>query len=156
MTPATVRGLAAEALGTALLVATIVGSGVMGERLAGGNVALALLANALATGAMLYVLITVLAPISGAHLNPAVSLVFALRGELGWRLLGGFVVVQCAAAVGGAWLAHAMFELPLFATAAAHCTTTNPPNSRRRARRAARTPGSRQDSGARRRSVRER
>ena len=117
MTPATVRCLAAEALGTALLVAAIVGSGVMGERLAGGNVALALLANALATGAMLYMLVTVLAPISGAHLNPAVSLVFALRGELGWRLFGGFVVVQCAAAVAGAWLAHAMFELPLFATA---------------------------------------
>ena len=117
MTPATVRCLAAEALGTALLVATIVGTGVMGERLAGGNVALALLANALATGAMLYVLVTVLAPISGAHLNPAVSLVFALRGELGGRLFGGFVVVQCAAAVAGAWLAHAMFELPLFATA---------------------------------------
>ncbi len=107
------RALAAEAIGTALLVATVVGSGVMAERLAGGNDAIALLGNTLATGAMLVVLILMLAPISGAHFNPAVSLVFALRRELPARRLALYVAVQLAGAIAGALLAHAMFELPL-------------------------------------------
>lgn len=107
------RALAAEAVGTALLVATVVGSGVMAERLAGGNDALALLGNTLATGAMLIVLILAFGPVSGAHFNPAVSLVFALRRELPARRLGPYAAVQVAAAIAGALLAHAMFELPL-------------------------------------------
>jgi glycerol uptake facilitator-like aquaporin len=101
--------LAAEALGTALLLAIVIGSGIMGQRLAGGNDALALLGNTLATGAGLVVLITVFGPISGAHFNPAVTLAFALRRELGWRLAAGYAVVQFVAAVAGVWLAHAMF-----------------------------------------------
>jgi len=107
------RALAAEAVGTALLVATVVGSGVMAERLAGGNGALALLGNTLATGAMLVVLILMFSPLSGAHFNPAVSLVFALRRELPTRRLAPYVAVQIAGAVAGALLAHAMFELPI-------------------------------------------
>jgi len=107
------RALAAEAAGTALLVATVVGSGVMAERLAGGNDAIALLGNTLATGAMLAVLIVMLGPLSGAHFNPAVSLVFALRRELPVRRLGPYVALQLAGAIAGALLAHAMFELPL-------------------------------------------
>jgi len=103
------RRLAAEALGTALLLAVVIGSGVMGERLAGGNAALALLGNTLATGAGLVVLITMLGPISGAHFNPAVTLAFALRREIGWRLALAYVAVQVAAAIAGVWLAHAMF-----------------------------------------------
>jgi len=105
-----------EALGTAFLLAAVVGSGIMAQRLAGGNVALALLCNALATGAMLTVLILILGPISGAHLNPAVSLVFALRGELAWPDAGVYVVVQLAGAVVGVWAAHLMFELPVWQT----------------------------------------
>jgi glycerol uptake facilitator-like aquaporin len=107
------RSLAAEFLGTLLLLATVVGSGIMGEQLAGGNVALALLANSLATGAMLVVLITLFAPISGAHFNPAVTLYFALQGGIGRRLALAYVVVQLAAALAGVWLAHAMFALPI-------------------------------------------
>jgi glycerol uptake facilitator-like aquaporin len=107
------RSLAAEFLGTLLLLATVVGSGIMGDRLAGGNVALALLANSLATGAVLVVLITVFAPLSGAHFNPAVTLYFALQGAIAWRLALAYVVVQLAAAVAGVWLAHAMFALPM-------------------------------------------
>jgi glycerol uptake facilitator-like aquaporin len=107
------RRLAAEALGTALLLAIVIGSGVMGERLAGGNVAIALLGNTLATGTGLVVLITVLGPISGAHLNPAVTLAFALRREIGWRLAAAYVVVQVVAAILGVWLAHAMFGEPI-------------------------------------------
>jgi glycerol uptake facilitator-like aquaporin len=116
VTPVISRRLAAEALGTALLLAVVVGSGIMAERLAAGNAAVALLANAVATGAALYVLITVFAPISGAHFNPAVSLAFALRGELAWRVFGGFVLVQTLAAIAGVWLAHAMFELSILQT----------------------------------------
>lgn len=107
------RALAAEAAGTALLVATVVGSGVMAERLAGGNEAIALLGNTLATGAMLVVLIITFAPLSGAHFNPAVSVVFALRRELPARRLGPYIAVQLAGAIVGALLAHAMFQLPL-------------------------------------------
>lgn len=103
------RQLAAEFLGTLALVATVVGSGIMAETLT-DDVALALLANTLPTGAILVVLITVLGPISGAHFNPAVSLVFALRRELSWSLLALFVLAQCAGGIGGSWLAHAMFE----------------------------------------------
>jgi len=109
----TSRRLSAEALGAALLLAIVIGSGVMGERLAGGNVALALLGNTLATGAGLVVLITVFGPLSGAHFNPAVTLVFAMRGEIGWGLAGGYILAQLAGAVVGVWTAHAMFGLPI-------------------------------------------
>jgi glycerol uptake facilitator-like aquaporin len=101
--------LAAEALGTALLLAIVIGSGIMGERLAGGNVAIALLGNTIATGAGLVVLITVIGPISGAHFNPAMTLVFAIRREIAWPLAAAYVAVQIPAAVAGVWLAHAMF-----------------------------------------------
>ncbi len=102
--------LLAEALGTALLLATVIGSGIMGERLAGGNVAIALLGNTLATGAMLVVLITMLGPISGAHFNPAVTGVFWLRKEIGSADALAYVAVQVAAAIVGVWAAHLMFE----------------------------------------------
>jgi glycerol uptake facilitator-like aquaporin len=105
------RRLAAEALGTALLVATVVGSGIMAERLAGGDAALALLCNTLATGEILVVLITIFAPVSGAHFNPAVSLIFALRGELSRSDLLLYIAVQCAGAVIGTLLAHLMFDM---------------------------------------------
>jgi glycerol uptake facilitator-like aquaporin len=107
------KRLAAEALGTMLLLAAVVGSGVMAERLAGGNAAVALLCNTLATGAMLVVLITVFAPLSGAHFNPAVTLYFALKREIGWREAMLYAAVQTAAAIAGVWLAHAMFALPI-------------------------------------------
>ncbi len=107
------RSLAAEALGTALLLATVVGSGIMAERLAGGNVALALLGNTLPTGAILVVLITTPGPVSGAHFNPAVTLVFALRRELSPALAGLFVVAQMVGGLGGVALAHGMFEAPI-------------------------------------------
>lgn len=103
------RPAVAEALGTALLLAVVVGSGVMAERLSAGNMAVALLANAVATGAGLYVLITVFGPVSGAHFNPLVSLVFALSGEGGWVRFAVFAAAQVCGAVAGVWLAHAMF-----------------------------------------------
>lgn len=103
------RRLSAEALGTALLLAIVIGSGIMGERLAGGNVAIALLGNTLATGAGLVVLIEVFGPVSGAHFNPAVSLVFALRRELPWRLAAPYVLAQVSGGIAGVLLAHAMF-----------------------------------------------
>jgi glycerol uptake facilitator-like aquaporin len=105
--------LAAEALGTALLLAIVVGSGIMGERLAGGNDAIALLGNTLATGAGLVVLITIFGPISGAHFNPAVTLVFAMRREIEWPRAAAYVAVQIVAGVGGVWVAHAMFGEPI-------------------------------------------
>jgi glycerol uptake facilitator-like aquaporin len=105
--------LVAEALGTALLVATVVGSGIMAETLAGGNIGIALLANTIATGAILFVLITMLGPVSGAHFNPVVSLVFTLRRELGVGHLAAYTVVQIAGGVAGTLLAHAMFDQPL-------------------------------------------
>ena len=108
-----VRQLVAEALGTAFLLMAVVGSGMMGERLAGGNVAIALLANAVATGAALIVLITVLGPISGAHFKPAVTAVFALPREISLALALGYIAVQCAGAVAGVWAAHAMFAMPI-------------------------------------------
>ncbi|MEP0944604.1 MAG: MIP/aquaporin family protein [Rhizobiaceae bacterium] len=100
----------AEFIGTAFLLATVVGSGIMAEQLAGGNVAIALLGNTLPTGAILVVLITMLGPISGAHFNPAVSLVFALRGELAWRQFGPYVVFQIIGGIIGVWAAHMMFD----------------------------------------------
>jgi glycerol uptake facilitator-like aquaporin len=106
--------IAAEALGTGLLLATVIGSGIMGERLAGGNVALALLGNTLATGAMLVVLITMLGPISGAHFNPAVSAVFALEKELEPSELAAYVLAQIGGGVAGVLVAHGMFEESLF------------------------------------------
>lgn len=112
------RPLTAEFIGTALLVATVVGSGVMAERLSGGNDALALLGNTIATGAILFVLITIFGPVSGAHFNPAVTLVFAARRELTWPGVPAFVVVQIAGGICGTLLAHAMFELPLLQVAA--------------------------------------
>ncbi|HRE19981.1 MAG TPA: MIP/aquaporin family protein [Rhabdaerophilum sp.] len=107
------RALAAEALGTAFLVATVVGSGITAERLAGDNQALALLCNTIPTGAILVVLITILGPVSGAHFNPAVSLVFAALRQMGAGRLAGYIVAQCAGGMAGALLANAMFGLPL-------------------------------------------
>lgn len=107
------RRLIAEALGSFFLFATVVGSGIMAEQLAGGNVAVALLGNTLATGAMLFVLITMLGPVSGAHFNPAVSLVMRLRSDCCWQGLAATVAVQVAAGVLGVWAAHAMFDLPI-------------------------------------------
>jgi glycerol uptake facilitator-like aquaporin len=102
--------VAAEALGTGLLLATVIGSGIMGERLAGGNVALALLGNTLATGAMLVVLITALGQISGAHFNPAVSAVFALKKELSPHELVAYALAQIGGGMAGVLLAHGMFD----------------------------------------------
>jgi glycerol uptake facilitator-like aquaporin len=109
------RSIVAEGIGTALLVAAIVGSGIMGERLAGGNAALALLANSVATGAVLVTLIFTFAPISGAHFNPAVSLAAAAEGGLPWRRVPGYVAAQIGGAIAGVIVAHAMFEHPLLA-----------------------------------------
>lgn len=107
------RRLAAEALGTLALVATVVGSGIMGAALS-DDTAVSLLANTIATGAILVVLITLFGPVSGAHFNPAVTLVFALRRELPWAQAGAYVVVQVAGGIAGSLLAHAMFDLPLW------------------------------------------
>ena len=112
------RRLVAEALGTLLLLATVVGSGIMGENLAGGNDAIALLGNTLATGAILAVLITGLGPLSGAHFNPAVTLAFLIRREIGAGLAAAYVVVQVVAALAGVALAHLMFELDVLQVSA--------------------------------------
>jgi glycerol uptake facilitator-like aquaporin len=109
------RRLLAEGLGTAILVATVVGSGIMAERLAGGNQAIALLGNTIPTGAILVVIITVLGPISGAHFNPAVTLVFAARREIPWGEVAPYIVVQCLGGIAGTALAHLMFDLAPFA-----------------------------------------
>jgi glycerol uptake facilitator-like aquaporin len=108
------RRAAVEALGTALLLATVVGSGIMGERLAGGNIALALLANTLATGAILVALVAALGPLSGAHLNPAVTLAFAAVNDLAWREVPAYVAAQVSGAFAGAAAAHVMFGAPIF------------------------------------------
>jgi len=113
-----VRRLGAEALGTGLLVATVVGSGIMAERLAGGNVALALLGNTIPTGAILVVLILGLGPISGAHFNPAVSLVMGLNGGLRWGEVLPYALAQVVGGCLGTLAAHAMFDLPLLQLAA--------------------------------------
>ena len=107
------RAIFAEALGSLMLFATVIGSGIMAEQLAGGNVAIALLGNTLATGAMLFVLITMLGPVSGGHFNPAVTLVMRLRGHVGTGTAAAYVVAQLAGGILGAWLAHLMFELPI-------------------------------------------
>ena len=112
MTPA--RRIAAEAVGTGFLLATIVGSGIMGERLAGGNVAIALLANTLATGAMLVTLILTFGPISGAHFNPAVTLADASQGGLPWREVPGYLAAQLVGAFAGVAAAHLMFGVAVF------------------------------------------
>jgi glycerol uptake facilitator-like aquaporin len=108
------RRIVAEALGTALLLATVVGSGIMGERLAGGNVAVALLANTLATGAALVALILTFGPISGAHFNPAVTLADAWQGGIAWRMVPWYVVAQTVGAFAGVAAAHLMFGEPVF------------------------------------------
>ncbi|WP_415402781.1 aquaporin [Tateyamaria sp. SN3-11] len=108
-----IRILAAEGLGTAMLLVGVVGSGIMGETLAGGNVAIALLANAIATGCMLYVIITVLGPVSGAHFNPAVTLAFWLRGDVKAGDALAYIPVQIAGGILGVWATHAMFDLPI-------------------------------------------
>lgn len=108
-----VQRLLAEAVGTTALLATVVGSGIMGTQLAAGNDAIALLANSAATAGLLYVAIVVLGPLSGAHFNPAVTLAMRLRGELDTRATLAYIGVQCVAAIAGVVLAHAMFDLPL-------------------------------------------
>ena len=107
------RRLSGEAVGSFFLFMAVVGSGIMAEGLAGGNTAVALLANTAATGAILYVLITMLGPVSGAHFNPAVSLVMRLRGHGNWKELAATVAVQTAAGILGVWAAHLMFDLPV-------------------------------------------
>src|SRR6186713_3381735 len=107
------RRLTAEAVGTAMLLAAVVGSGIMGERLSGGNVAIALLANTIATGAALVALILTFGPISGAHFNPVVTLADASQRGVSWRDAGGYVVVQVTGAVLGVWAAHLMFAEPV-------------------------------------------
>lgn len=109
-----IRKFWAEGLGTAMLLISVIGSGIMGAALAQGNDAVTLLANAIATGCMLYVIITVLGPISGAHFNPAVTVAFFLRGEITGGAATGYVTAQVVGAVFGVWAAHAMFDLPVF------------------------------------------
>jgi glycerol uptake facilitator-like aquaporin len=105
------RRLLSESIGTAILVAAVVGSGIMAERLAGGNQAIALLGNTIPTGAILVVLVSILGPVSGAHFNPAVTLVFAARGETAWRDVLPYIAVQCAGGIAGTAIAHLMFDL---------------------------------------------
>jgi glycerol uptake facilitator-like aquaporin len=112
--PSRPRRLLAEAVGTAFLLATVIGSGIMGAKLASGNQALALLGNTLPTGAILVVLILIFGPVSGAHFNPAVTLVFAARGDLAWRDVLPYLAVQVAGGIAGVWAAHIMFELPVW------------------------------------------
>lgn len=107
------RRIAAEGLGAFFLFACVIGSGIMAQNLSGGNDAVALLGNTIATGAMLFVLITMLGPISGAHMNPAVSLVAASRGELRWSEAAFYIAAQLAFGILGAWAAHLMFDLPM-------------------------------------------
>ena len=112
--PSLPRRAFAEWLGTAFLLAAVVGSGIMAQRLSGGNVALALLCNTIPTGAILVVLILIFAPLSGAHFNPAVTLAFAFRRELPWSTAGLYIAAQIIGAVAGVWIAHLMFELPVW------------------------------------------
>jgi glycerol uptake facilitator-like aquaporin len=108
--PSLARRIFSEWLGTAFLLAAIVGSGIMAQKLAGGNVALALLCNTIPTGAILAVLILIFGPLSGAHFNPAVSIAFVLRHELRWSIAAGYIAAQIIGAVVGVWAAHLMFE----------------------------------------------
>ena len=119
-----VRRAVTEALGTAFLLMAVVGSGIMGQRLAGGNVALALLANSIATGAALAALIQALGPISGAHFNPAVTLADAMQGGIAWREVPGYLAAQIVGAFAGVAAAHLMFGLPLFS--ASHHARSGP------------------------------
>lgn len=112
----TTQKLIAEALGTGFLLIGVVGSGIMAETLSGGNIGLALLANAVATGAMLYVIITTLGPISGAHFNPAVTLAFALRGDHSWAAVPPYVAAQIIGGILGVWASHVMFDLTILQT----------------------------------------
>ena len=114
MTPLLLKKCSGELLGTAMLLAVVIGSGIMGERLAAGNVAVALLANTAATVCGLYILIEIVGPISGAHFNPVVSAVMVIRGVLDKQDLLAYIFAQLAGAVLGAWLAHAMFDISLF------------------------------------------
>lgn len=114
MTPSLAQRIVAEALGTAFLLAAVVGSGIMAAKLSGGNAALALLCNTLPTGAILTVLILMLGPVSGAHFNPAVSAALALRGEMPGTALLLYVGAQITGGIAGVWAAHLMFELPLW------------------------------------------
>src|SRR6202165_4934130 len=112
--PSLARRVFTELLGTAFQLAAVVGSGIMAARLAGGSGALALLCNTLATGAILAVLILVFGPLSGAHFNPAVSIAFALRNALPWQTAAVYIGAQVLGGIVGVWVAHAMFELPLW------------------------------------------
>jgi glycerol uptake facilitator-like aquaporin len=112
--PSLIRRAVCEGLGSAFLLAAVVGSGIMAQTLSGGNVALALLCNTLATGAILTVLILMFGPLSGAHFNPAVSIAFALRRELPWMDAAAYLAVQIIGALLGVWTAHLMFELPIW------------------------------------------
>ena len=112
--PSAAQRAVSEALGTAFLLATVIGSGIMAQRLSSGNDALALLCNTLPTGAILAVLILILGPVSGAHFNPAVSLAFAFRGRISWPMTGTYLLAQLSGAVVGVWAAHLMFELPVW------------------------------------------
>ena len=126
MRPAFSRRLTAEFVGTLLLLAAVVGSGIMGERLAGGNVAIALLANTLATGAALVAIILAFGPVSGAHLNPAVTLADAWLGGIAWREVPGYIVAQVGGAIAGVSTAHAMFGLPVYAVSTHARSGTEP------------------------------
>jgi glycerol uptake facilitator-like aquaporin len=112
--PSLGRRMVSEWLGTAFLLATVVGSGIMAQKLAGGNGALALLGNTIPTGCILVVLILIFGPLSGAHFNPAVTLAFAWRGKLPWPDAGAYIAAQIAGAIAGVWAAHLMFELPVW------------------------------------------
>lgn len=117
--------LLAESIGTAFLLIGVVGSGIMAEALADGNTALALLANAIATGCMLYMIITTLAPISGAHFNPAVTLAFALRKDISPTLAARYILAQIAGGIVGVWLSHVMFDLAILQTSTTARTGIN-------------------------------
>jgi glycerol uptake facilitator-like aquaporin len=123
MSANTSRKLAAEALGTAFLLATVVGSGIMGEKLAGGNVAIALLANTIATGAGLVALILTLGPVSGAHFNPVVTIADASQGGLAWQEVPGYIIAQLVGAFAGVAIAHFMFEQPALFFPSQHART---------------------------------
>jgi len=114
----TARRVAAECAGTAMLLAVVVGSGIMGERLAGGNIAIALLANSIATGCGLLALILIFGPVSGAHFNPVVSLALAASGRHAWSDVPGYLLAQLAGAIAGVWMAHAMFGEPMLQVSA--------------------------------------
>ena len=113
MAPSNSTKLFAEGLGTAFLLIGVVGTGIMGESLADGNTAIALLANAIATGCILYVIITTLGPVSGAHFNPIVTLAFAFRGEHAWKMVAPYIAVQISGGILGVWAVHLMFDLPI-------------------------------------------